>query len=145
MATATWSPNLQPLLAPPHRPNPNLKVVHPRTAATSTDSARLLHERQLFPPSSTKRQRARVVNGSASKADVFGRTGSNPVVVGTGKHALIKLLPQALWRNGSAFDSRSKGYPFKSGQGQVLSFCGSSTVLGVEAGGDCGGWDGRDG
>ncbi|KAK1759950.1 hypothetical protein QBC47DRAFT_458132 [Echria macrotheca] len=29
----------------------------------------------------------------------------------------------ALWRNGSAFDSRSKGYPFKSGGGQVSIFC----------------------
>ncbi|KAI1766029.1 hypothetical protein GGR53DRAFT_487874 [Hypoxylon sp. FL1150] len=25
---------------------------------------------------------------------------------------------KASWRNGSAFDSRSKGYPFKSGRGQ---------------------------
>ncbi|KAI2782744.1 hypothetical protein F4815DRAFT_462480 [Daldinia loculata] len=26
----------------------------------------------------------------------------------------------ASWRNGSAFDSRSKGYPFKSGRGQIF-------------------------
>jgi hypothetical protein len=32
------------------------------------------------------------------------------------------LQQQALWRNGSAFDSRSKGYPFKSGQGHVYLF-----------------------
>ncbi|KAK3495434.1 uncharacterized protein B0T23DRAFT_419912 [Neurospora hispaniola] len=29
--------------------------------------------------------------------------------------------PYASWRNGSAFDSRSKGYPFKSGWGHVIS------------------------
>ncbi|KAF3803209.1 hypothetical protein GCG54_00013315 [Colletotrichum gloeosporioides] len=28
---------------------------------------------------------------------------------------------RASWRNGSAFDSRSKGYPFKSGRGHF--FC----------------------
>ncbi|KAK3945348.1 hypothetical protein QBC46DRAFT_372009 [Diplogelasinospora grovesii] len=28
----------------------------------------------------------------------------------------------ASWRNGSAFDSRSKGYPFKSGRGQIKFF-----------------------
>ena len=27
------------------------------------------------------------------------------------------------WRNGSAFDSRSKGYPFKSGVVQFLESC----------------------
>lgn len=26
----------------------------------------------------------------------------------------------ACWRNGSAFDSRSKGYPFKSGAGHLF-------------------------
>ncbi|KAK4168734.1 hypothetical protein QBC43DRAFT_309578 [Cladorrhinum sp. PSN259] len=29
-------------------------------------------------------------------------------------------LKKASWRNGSAFDSRSKGYPFKSGRGHDL-------------------------
>ena len=37
----------------------------------------------------------------------------------------------ASWRNGSAFDSRSKGYPFKSGWGQFLFFEDFPFVLGV--------------
>lgn len=35
---------------------------------------------------------------------------------------LFQVSMTALWRNGSAFDSRSKGYPFKSGQGQFNHF-----------------------
>ncbi|KAI8961255.1 hypothetical protein F5Y11DRAFT_326818 [Daldinia sp. FL1419] len=38
---------------------------------------------------------------------------NNPV---TGKQQIHK----ASWRNGSAFDSRSKGYPFKSGRGHLF-------------------------
>ncbi|KAI1090759.1 hypothetical protein F5B19DRAFT_461528 [Rostrohypoxylon terebratum] len=33
---------------------------------------------------------------------------------------LLASKASASWRNGSAFDSRSKGYPFKSGRGQFL-------------------------
>ncbi|KAK3399537.1 hypothetical protein B0T20DRAFT_410210 [Sordaria brevicollis] len=36
---------------------------------------------------------------------------------------------KALWRNGSAFDSRSKGYPFKSGWGHSVSLFGYFLVF----------------
>jgi hypothetical protein len=35
----------------------------------------------------------------------------------------VSTISKGLWRNGSAFDSRSKGYPFKSGGAQSISFC----------------------
>ncbi|KHE83385.1 hypothetical protein GE21DRAFT_1352773, partial [Neurospora crassa] len=35
----------------------------------------------------------------------------------------------ASWRNGSAFDSRSKGYPFKSGWGHLHVLFNAHNVL----------------
>ncbi|EGZ67549.1 hypothetical protein NEUTE2DRAFT_76105 [Neurospora tetrasperma FGSC 2509] len=35
----------------------------------------------------------------------------------------------ASWRNGSAFDSRSKGYPFKSGWGHLVLLFNAHNVL----------------
>ncbi|KAK3498983.1 uncharacterized protein B0T23DRAFT_400686 [Neurospora hispaniola] len=35
----------------------------------------------------------------------------------------------ASWRNGSAFDSRSKGYPFKSGWGHLVFLLTAHNVL----------------
>ncbi|KAK0613300.1 hypothetical protein B0T14DRAFT_525986 [Immersiella caudata] len=39
------------------------------------------------------------------------------------KYHFSFISKSASWRNGSAFDSRSKGYPFKSGRGQFIYFC----------------------
>ena len=47
------------------------------------------------------------------------RTPPTPLM---NRFTTLTVYPKAGWRNGSASDSRSEGYPFKSGVCQVSSF-----------------------